>query len=207
MGMRILAAVVLAVALPAFGAGEDLKPVDVKYMLRGYCFAGSRPDPKALGGYGTSDNHPRKLTDKDMKTHASVSLVACPEQTVPFGKSARGFRLFLVNRTSGEMAFDASDSRLSIVQEALDSTGKWRAIEYLPSSFCGNSYHRVFLPRRTFWQFVAPAYSGTQKTKLRFVLLGKEPIYSNEFEGSINPEQFTKKQGHQPTDIMDPYSD
>jgi hypothetical protein len=35
----------------------------------------------------------------------------------------------------------------------------------------------------------------------------KMTIYSNEFEGSINGKQFTIKQGHTPTDIMDPSND
>jgi hypothetical protein len=194
----MLAAVILALALPALGAGDDLKPVDIKHMLPGYCHAGSRPDPKAIGGYGNSDNNPRRLTDKSIGTDGKVSLLALPDQAVPFGQSSRGFRLLLINRTKAEVAFPASDARLSIIQEALDSKGTWRPIEYLPRSFCGNSYHRVFLPRNAYWQFAPPSYSGPQKTKLRFVLQGQQPIYSNEFEGSINPEQFTKKQGHEP---------
>jgi hypothetical protein len=44
-------------------------------------------------------------------------------------------------------------------------------------------------------------------TKLRFVLMGEKLVYSNEFEGSVNPEQFAIKQGHTPTNIMDPYND
>lgn len=193
--MKTLTAVILALALPVLGAGDDLKAVDIKYMLPGYCHAGSRPDPKAPGGYGSSDNNPRRLTDKSIGTDGSISLLAFPDQTVPFSQSSRGFRLLLVNRTRAEAAFPASDSRLAIIQEALDSTGKWRPIEYLPSSFCGNSYHQVFLPRNAYWQFAAASYSGSQKTKLRFVLQGKQPIYSNEFEGSINPEQFSEVQG------------
>ena len=190
-----MTAVILALGLPALGAGDDLKAVDIKYMLPGYCHAGSRPDPKAPGGYGSSDNNPRRLTDKSIGTDGSISLLAFPDQAVPFGQSSRGFRLLLVNRTSSEAAFRATDSQLAIIQEALDSTGKWRPIEYLPRSFCGNSYHQVFLPRNACWQFAAPSYSGPLKTKLRFVLQGKQPIYSNEFEGSINPEQFTGMQG------------
>lgn len=37
--------------------------------------------------------------------------------------------------------------------------------------------------------------------------IGNSPLYSNEFEGSINPEQFTEKEGHNPTDLMDPYNE
>jgi hypothetical protein len=29
----------------------------------------------------------------------------------------------------------------------------------------------------------------------------------NEFEGGINPEQFARKQGHTPDNLMDPYNE
>ena len=65
-----------------------------------------------------------------------------------------------------------------------------------------------------FWTFSAPRYQGEFQTKLRFALVrgdrdkpDEKPIYSNEFEGSINKEQFTQKQGHTPSDIMDPYDE
>jgi hypothetical protein len=34
-----------------------------------------------------------------------------------------------------------------------------------------------------------------------------ERLVSNEFEGAINVEQFSAKQGHTPTGLMDPYND
>ena len=77
-------------------------------------------------------------------------------------------------------------------------------IGYAPGSWCGNSYHIVTLPANKAWVFIAPIYTGMIKAKLRFVL-GK--ITSNEFMGSINKEQFTIKQGHIPTSIMDPYDE
>ncbi len=181
--------------------------VNVNYMLRGYCFAGSRPDKDAFGGYGGSDNLPRKLSDLTVGREGKLSLIALPDEVVPFGKSHQGFRLILVNRTDGEAQFAASDSRLPIVMEAMDRDGRWRPIEYLPSSGCGNSYHRVFLPHNHSWEFIAPKFEGRWDTKLRFVLQGEKPIYSNTFEGSINPGQFTVKQGYEPTGLMDPYND
>jgi len=110
-----------------------------------------------------------------------------------------------VNRTGGKFTFDSCDSRIPIVQEARDGSGKWRAIEDLPKSWCGNSYYGVTLPAKQFWEFTAPAYTGTFKTKLRFVLQGEKPIYSNAFDGSVNPGQFTEKQDHEATNLMEPY--
>ncbi len=193
-------------ALIATGRADDLKPLNVKFMLRGYCYAGSRSDKHALGGFGSSDNAAKRITTQHSGTR-SLALLALPDNIVSFNKSYRGFRLLLINGTKSEVAFAASDSRLPIIQEALDSKGRWRPVEYLPESWCGNSYHRVFLPARHYWQFAVPAYTGKQRSRLRFVLQQQRPIYSNEIEGSINPTQFTKKQGHTPTNLMDPYSE
>jgi hypothetical protein len=204
--MRTALYLILFFTLTSIGRADDLKPINLKFMLRGYCYAGSRPDKEALGGYGRSDNAPKRSTTQQSKS-GSVTLLALPNETVPFAKSYRGFRLLLINGTKSELALSASDSRIPIIQEALDSKGQWRPIEYLPESWCGNSYHHVFLPPRHYWQFAAPAYTGKQRTRLRFVLQQPAPTYSNEFEGSVNPVQFKKKQGHKPTNLMDPYDE
>jgi hypothetical protein len=191
--------------LSHLGRAADLTNLNVNFMVRGYCLAGSRVDTKALGGFGQSDNASKRVVDRGLGRDGQLALSALSQTTVPFAGKYRGMRLLLVNRTNREAEFPASDSRLSIVQEAQDSKGQWRPVEYLPSSSCGNSYHRVFLPANHYWEFSAPVYTGSLKTKLRFVLQGKQPLYSNEFVGSVNPGQFTQKEGHTPTNIMDPY--
>jgi hypothetical protein len=98
------------------------------------------------------------------------------------------------------------------VQEALDRDGKWKPIEYLPSSWCGNSYHTVFLAANEYWEFTAARFTGKFKTKLRFRLDHQKPgaedatIYSNEFEGGVNPKQFTVQKEYKPAGLMDPYN-
>ena len=57
----------------------------------------------------------------------------------------------------------------------------------------------------------AAKFHGERRTKLRFrmdVGRGKEAkhIYSNEFDGSINPKQFTVQRPYSPAGIMDPYN-
>lgn len=199
---------VAAGATVAMAGADDLPALNVDYMLRGYCFAGSRPDEKAPGGFGRSENLPRRAgAGGAIGAPQAVSLVALPDQSARFAKKYRGLRLILINRTAREVAFSASDSRLPLVLEARDADGAWKPIEYLPSSWCGNSRHRVFLPAAHYWEFVAPVYAGTIATRLRFVLRGEKPIVSNEFAGQVNPAQFTVKQGHTPSDLMDPYED
>jgi hypothetical protein len=208
----IITATALATALLAFtyaATATDLKEVNIKFMLRGYCFAASPTNTLAPHDPAGNWNVPKPLSQKNYGAAGELSLVVFPMEQVPFNKEYRGFRLLLVNRTGGETNLASCDMRLSIVQEALQGEGLWRPVEYLPASWCGNSYYSVTLPSAHYWEFAAPRYTGTIKAPLRFVLNieGEAPIFSKVFEGSINPEQFTEKQGHSSTNLMDPYNE
>lgn len=191
---------------------KALKPAEVKFKVRAYCYGASKiKDEKALGGFGGSKNFATKITKPDRFKKGELSLVAVPSELRAFAK-VRGFALYLANRTGETVAISASDSRLSILREARDKDGKWKPIEYAPSSWCGNSYHRLLLADGLRWEFKAPEYAGPFETEMRFALTGvagrkDKPIYSNVFKGKIHPEQFTGKQGHTPNGLMDPYNE
>lgn len=196
-----------AVASPPDAARSDPAAtnfISTKVMLRGYCYAGSPVDTDAPGGFGPCDNDARAVAGSC--SGKGLYLLAQPNVVATFGKEP-GMRLALVNRTRETLAFQASDSRLPIIQEAIDPHGSWKPIEYLPQSDCGNSHHRVFLSPGAFWAFPAPRYNGAVKTQLRFTLTLADGslLHSNVFEGSVNPEQFSEKQGNVATEIMDPY--
>ena len=208
----------LFVALGICAEGQEkqtrtpLEDVRVEFMMRGYFFAGSEiEDKQALGGFGTSRNFPKALTPHLGAPEGVISLVAKPDEEAVFAEKYKGLKVLLINGTDDGVGFPASDSRLYIVQEALDRDGMWKPVEYLPSSWCGNSYHTVFLGPKQYWEFTAPRYAGKFKTRLRFRLdwvkskTEKLTIHSNEFEGSVNAKQFSVMQGHKPTSIMDPY--
>jgi hypothetical protein len=206
-----VAAVVLA---QSRSAHPQLSDLNIQFMLRGYFCAGSTiADKEAFGGFGTSNNLPKRLSTAMIGRHREVSLIAQPQHLMVFDNKYKGMSVLLINPTNQQVAFFAEDSRLSIIQEALDANGKWKSIEYLPHSWCGNSYHKVFLGAREYWEFAAPVYTGKLKTKLRFRLQqtgadGKvTTLYSNEFAGSVNTKQFSVHQGHKPNGIMDPYVD
>ena len=209
----------LLVSASICAAGQDrpshasLKDLNVDFMMRGYFYAGSTTeDKRALGGFGTSQNFPRPIDPGIGVRQGEISLIARPGETAIFAEKFQGLKVLLINGTNEPAGFSASDSRLYIVQEALDRRGQWKPIEYLPSSWCGNSYHTVFLGPNEYWEFAAARYTGKFKTRLRFRLdwqkseTEKITIYSNEFEGSVNAHQFTIQQGHNPTSIMDPYN-
>jgi hypothetical protein len=178
----------LACTLPA--QSRELQDLNVKAICQSEYRVGSRRDDRALGGFASSKNDPKPMTWANPGEDGALILVAVPQAVVPYEYRYSGMLLRLFNWTDEEVAFRATDSRLRIVQEALDSEGCWRPIERTPSSFCGNSYHEVFLPSNHYWELVAPRYSGPMQTRLRFVLKGTPALVSNEFEGSINPGQF-----------------
>lgn len=192
----------LLVLILTVGAFAQNKPkenrsreLSVKSMMTATYVAGtSVPDEKAIGGFGASGNTPKKLGAENTYPKNALSLVAAPEQGALYSPEHEGFKLFLVNTTGEERWFSAVDSHLYILQEAQDKDGNWKPVEAEPTSWCGNSYHRVRLGANEFWAFAAPRYSGSFHTKLRFRLGRDEttPVYSNEFDGSVNPGQFVK---------------
>ncbi|SDK40039.1 hypothetical protein SAMN05421823_102645 [Catalinimonas alkaloidigena] len=206
MKTTLLSVLLWGIATVAQAQVGDLQ---VAYQLRGYFFAGTAvEDTRALGGFASSRNLPRPLPPTVVPAQQGLFVWVATDTPARFDKKYRGHRVYLGNRTDTLTAFEASDSRLSIVTEAFYQD-RWQPIEYLPSSWCGNSYHRVFLKPDQYWSFVMPAYNGPIPVSLRLKVQVDQHtvLYSNEFSGSVTPEQFTTKEGHTPLDIMDPYVD
>lgn len=167
----------------------------VEKRLNGNYHVGSKIEDKtALGGFWASRNFPKTLEPNIMARPNEISLIALPDEETVFAGKYKVMKLLLVNATTEQAAFSASDSLLYIVQEALDRNGEWKTVELMPWSSCGNSYHKVFLGADHYWELAAARYTGDFKTKLRFRLMKSKteqtPIYSNEFEGSVNEKLF-----------------
>jgi len=191
-------------------AAEPANPVLVDFKMRGYFYASAAVD-EGLGGHATSVNAPLPNSGNEKPgLYAQVFV----DEGKKIDKGYDAIRVVIVNASMVPVKFAASDARLYVVQEARGADGKWAPIEYLPASWCGNSYHTMTLPSGTHWQFLAPRYGGTFATKLRVkVSLGNDDpslvprvFYSNEFAGRIHPAQFTREEGHTATNIMDPYN-
>ena len=187
---------------PCHGAAP---PLNVAYQIRSYFYAGG--ESEGLGGhYVEKENLPVPIPSAMRADRGLRLLVETNSDGTWSTYQARTVRLF--NARKGPAQFEAQDSVLDLVHEAKDAKGEWRAIEYTPQSWCGNSFHELTLPAHSMWTWKAPVYAGSFKTTLRLRLESASgPIYSNTFEGSVNPEQFAEKQGHTATDIMDPYRD
>jgi hypothetical protein len=97
--------------------------------------------------------------------------------------------VFIVNQTNTAKLIVSNCNSLYIIQEALDTDGQWKPIEYYNEEDWGGSYFELkpgyYIMTQVF------KYSGPYNTKLRLKFTnGDNEYYSKEFVGSINPKQF-----------------
>ncbi len=196
--------------------GQHQTDFNIDYMNRGYFYASS-PYKKELarfGGWGKSRNSFKEISEPKKFEKEKLNLIVNPSDKGKYLETFDGIKLYIANTTKDTLFFAAQDSRLYLKIQAKDIDGEWKDIEYTPSSWCGNSYHTLFLPPTYFWEFTTPVYQGEFNTLLRAQLLYKghkkqkedHIIYSNEFSGGVNPGQFWRKQGYYSSGIMDPYN-
>jgi hypothetical protein len=207
--MKKFTLLAIAILLGLFASAQTQKDVNIKFMLRGHIYAQSSfIDTTALGGFALSSNSPKKITGSQNFNENKIILKIDTSKIVPFAEEFNGYDFFIANNTSTVLKLDASDSRLSAIAEAYVDN-RWQPIEYLPSSWCGNSYHEVYLNPGEYWQFQIPKFDGKIDTKIRYRLtVGKdEYIYSNEIAAKINKQQLSDKKNYNPNGIMDPYND
>ncbi len=191
--------------------------LNIDYMNRGYFYASSpyKEELAGPGGWGGSNNAFKESVESNNFEIGKLTMVVQTGQKKVYRKAYKGMKLYVANASQDTFYFSAQDSRLYLNIQALDKSGEWKDIEYLPSSWCGNSYHSLFIPPNHSWDFVVPKYEGEFKTKLRAKLRYKskrdqkesEILYSNEFKGSINPGQFWRKEPYYSSGLMDPYND
>lgn len=188
--------------------GQLKTDLNINFKLRGDKYVQtSIEDTTALGGFAKSDNLPKKYVDSLNSSEVGLILKIDINKSTSFENKYNGYKLYLINKTNNTVGLDASDSRLDIVGEVFYK-GKWQAIEYLPSSTCGNSYHTVFLKQNEFWEFDIPKFNGKINTKLRYKLtMNKSNLYSNEIPTSINKNQMLKIKKYNQNGLMDPYNE
>lgn len=188
--------------------------LNIDYMRRANAIAASPELPKysGAGGWASSENMYRPWKGKLVKNQQRLQVFLNADTLNGSKKIDKGLSLQIVNAAKDTLFFDAQDSRIPLVLQAKTTKGEWKAIEYQPSSWCGNSYHTLFLPYLHYWEFRVPRYEGAIKTVVRARLRYKESlggpvkeVYSNEVPASINPAQFWYKKTYFPTGLMDSY--
>ncbi len=191
------------------------QPLNINFKNRGYFYAASPylSSTAGFGGWGESENGYQHVDPSSNFEKEKLSVVVDTSKPRVLWERYRGYTLYVVNTQADTLFFQAQDSRLNMKLQAQDKNGVWKDIEYLPSSWCGNSYHLLYLPAEHYWEFTVPQYEGKMKTRIRVALQWKPDregeehwVYSNEFEGSINRAQFTKILKYTPNGLMDPYN-
>lgn len=101
--------------------------------------------------------------------------------------------LTMFNNTDTSWTIPENCNSVHLIMQAKDEEGQWRDIEVNGCTGCVIERGYFTFPSGHFAKFNVPIYTGSIKTKLRIKadFLTSE-IYSNEFEGSINPGQFTR---------------
>lgn len=109
----------------------------------------------------------------------------------------------LVNHSADSLAIWIDNDNLPLLLEAKDKEGKWKAIEILNR---GRERQLEYeYTNRTIWYYplppdemiltAVPILSGEFETKLRLCYrCDSVRIYSNEFMGKVNPEQFGQEE-------------
>lgn len=150
--------------------------LNIDYQRSGYFRALSANDARGHVGPGfESYREAQSITEAAAFAPNALSVNVHPEMPDTFTATTKGVTVFVANTTDTTIRFEGQDNRLPIVVQALSPTGKWRDIEKLRGSWCGNSYHIITLGAKKFWKFITPEYEGDFKTKLRIKLTYIDP--------------------------------
>lgn len=164
----------------------------------------SRSHESDIGGFAKSENHSVPINNNKITN----------KLVLKFNQSLN--EISVVNSTNQTQYFNGINSCLYLCLEAKNKHREWKAVEMYPRSWCGNSYHTLQLESGNQWVLKSRKYEGAFQTKLRYSLkvLTEEPslnkktpesyfVYSDEFEGSINPAQFWRIKPYYSSGLMD----
>jgi hypothetical protein len=185
-------------------AGEKTSTteLDIHCMIPSWYRASSPIKNESEGGYAGVHNPPQSWIGESPESGPVFVDISGVE--APFMNIFKGFRFRIVNQTDHVIAFQGVDSILPVILQAFVS-GEWKPIQFQATSHCGNSYHVLYLPAKSFWNLTAPIFHGQIHTilRLRAELLNGKIIYSPEFHGSINKEQIIRNDTLIPINIWD----
>ena len=110
-----------------------------------------------------------------------------------YNKEFEGYLVSITNLTGEDQVVNTQDGRISLRTEVFYKD-QWLPIDFMQSSWCGNSYFEVTMRNESTWNIVMPKYSGHKTGPIRICLAiykdGKEQeYYSQSFEGSYNTSQ------------------
>lgn len=102
------------------------------------------------------------------------------------------YPVFIINNLDSSLTFDYQhSSKLKVIQEAQDTNGIWRPIEFWKPNWCGNTYSTLWLKPNHYIMSQVKVYRGEFKTKMRLKLsIQNRYYYSKPYVGSVNYSQF-----------------
>ncbi|TWW00830.1 WG repeat-containing protein [Chitinophaga pinensis] len=187
-----------------------------KYVLWQFAKTADLPhhydiDYQLMGYYPIKDDPAPVYHCKQALPSGVFSLTVMPDirEAENGFSNAGGYRTILANRSGQAITFNTYDHGLLMRMQAKTNTGDWRDIEDIARG-CGNGFSDMTLRSGHYLHLTSPAYSGAIKTKLRlrftYVSYGRShTIFSNEFDGSINPGQLWRSEWNFPsTDYLRP---
>jgi len=147
-------------------------------------------DPSRNSIYDPVLQSSRPIDDAMAPLQRDVGLYLVPGDPLPWNDQYMGRKVRVYNHTGETVTIPTIDYMLYAIPEAMDSEGRWRALESYNNGFCNFSYFGVNLEPQHYWEFVVPIYSGSFRTKMRYVLsLGGDKVaYSEQFDGAVATE-------------------
>jgi hypothetical protein len=131
-------------------------------------YVGSKEDKRALGGnYQHDGDYPENFPDVIDKYGPTTELFAT---LVDPSDPTSACILYVVNRGTQQAEFRAADSSLMITRQAMLDDGTWADIDEYPTGYCGNSFHRVFLPPKKCWRIIVTSYATGPQRKVRYTM-------------------------------------
>lgn len=96
----------------------------------------------------------------------------------------------VINPMDSAVNISIQEYFIPFIQEAMDSNGIWRPIEYWLNWSCGNAYQQMNLGSGESMRYPIRKYEGDFKTKIRIkAKINNQIYYSKPFNGSINHTQ------------------
>jgi hypothetical protein len=136
------------------------------------------------------------ITNADSFPAGKLSLIAYPTLKDTCYDNYNGFKVHLINNTNQPVLISTNVGALPMVMQAMSPDGQWENIESFEYFDPGDNYTAT-LQKGQYWSYTCIRYTGSYKTLLRLALTyagtGSGVIYSNEFEGSINPGQLWRE--------------
>lgn len=167
------------IVLPLLLAGQEANFMQpAKYLA-----LSSRPDPLAIGGYGTGGELPKPFANlRSWKGGLGPRLRPGPDGSLI---------VEIINSGMPDDWLPAADSNLQVFLEAIDPRGKWSPIEFHSQITCGNSRHQVFFPANSHWSFKVNLPTGDFATKVRVAFnTGEHWLRAGEIDCKIPRTRF-----------------